>query len=208
MGRRRAGAKERAGTVKSSTAQQWRECFNAALRRGENATPLEAAAELKRLGDWTAALTRVVVEASQAFGWRAAAKGHRLDLLPVSQQEYLSLDAVAFPPGEKRWQFPVAVFELENSQSKDRIAYSLWKLLCVKAQLRIVFCYRAQAHDAPLLMNWLKVYVLRSMSDDARERLEGETVLVIGNRGENESFPYGYFKWWLADVGTSSFDPF
>ena len=45
-------------------------------------------------------------------------------------------------------QFPVAIFELENCGDEDRIAYSLWKLLCVKAELRVVFCYRKRAADA------------------------------------------------------------
>lgn len=33
--------------------------------------------------------------------------------------------------------------ELENSRDSERIAYSLWKVLCVRAELRIVFCYRS-----------------------------------------------------------------
>ena len=36
------------------------------------------------------------------------------------------------------------VIELENSSREDMIAYSLWKVLCVRADLRVVFCYRKQ----------------------------------------------------------------
>jgi hypothetical protein len=126
-------------------------------------------------------------------------------MLPVAQSEYLSLDVVAFAPGEKRWQFPTAVFELENNGDEDRIAYSLWKLLCVKAELRAVFCYRKRAADATPLVRELSAEVVQAMAAGMRSRLEGETVVVVGNRGDAEAFPYGYFRWWMLDAGTASF---
>jgi hypothetical protein len=50
--------------------------------------------------------------------------------LPQAGKEYLGLDVTAFPEGkEPRWPLPVAVFELENSPSDNRVAYSLWKVL-------------------------------------------------------------------------------
>lgn len=189
-----------------SLAHRWKESFDSIVRRGEHAEPLEQSAAGARLGDWTKALTRVVVETSEACGWRATARGHRLEMLPVAQSEYLSLDVVAFAPGEKRWQFPIAVFELENNGDEDRIAYSLWKLLCVKAALRVVFCYRKRAVDATPLVRALSAEVVHAMAAGTRSRLEGETVVVVGNRGDTETFPYGYFRWWLLDVGTANFD--
>lgn len=187
-------------------AHRWKTCFDATVRRSEHAKPLEHAAATTRLRDWTKALTRVVVETSHGCGWRATARGHRLEMLPVAQSEYLSLDVVAFAPGEKRWQFPTAVFELENNGDEDRIAYSLWKLLCVKAELRAVFCYRKGAADATPLIRELSAEVVHAMAEDMRSRLEGETLVVVGNRGEAEAFPYGYFRWWRLDAGTASFD--
>ena len=63
------------------------------------------------------------------MGWRGAARGHKSDLLPVSRSEYLALDVVAFETaGDRRWRFPVGVFELENSPADDLVAYSLWKV--------------------------------------------------------------------------------
>ena len=80
------------------------------------------------------------------MGWRGAARGHRSDLLPVARSEYLALDIVAFETtGDRRWRFPVAVFELENSPADDLVAYALWKILCVRASLRVMFCYRRDA---------------------------------------------------------------
>jgi hypothetical protein len=190
----------------TSLAKQWKECFATTVRRAQHADPLERAAKDERLGDWTKALTRVVVETCQSCGWSATAKGHRLEMLPVARSEYLSLDVVAFPPGEKRWQFPVAIVELENSGDQDLIAYSLWKLLCVKADLRLLLCYRRRAEDAAPLIRHLSDEVVSAMAVSSRLRLEGETVVVVGNRGDAATFPYGYFRWWALDVGTASFD--
>jgi hypothetical protein len=36
--------------------------------------------------------------------------------------------------------------------------------------------------------------------------LQGETVLVIGNRGEGETFPYGYFTYWMLDANIGRFE--
>ncbi len=36
--------------------------------------------------------------------------------------------------------------------------------------------------------------------------LTGETVLIIGNRGEGETFPRGYFKMWLLDYNVGRFE--
>ena len=36
--------------------------------------------------------------------------------------------------------------------------------------------------------------------------LGGETVMVIGNRGEGETFPWGYFKMWKLDRNVERFE--
>ena len=58
--------------------------------------PLQAAALAGKLAAWTTELTGAVVETCTAMGWRAAAKGHLGQVLPVSRGEYLALDVVAF----------------------------------------------------------------------------------------------------------------
>src|SRR5689334_20183102 len=127
---------------KRSVDEQWRASFLQTVQQHERAMPLREAALKGTLGVWTKELTAVVVSTCEAMDWRASAKGHRLELLPVLGSEYLSMDVMAFPEGKKRWRFPSAVIELENSQNDDRVAYSLWKVLAVTADLRIVFCYR------------------------------------------------------------------
>lgn len=104
-----------------------------------------------------------------------------------------------------RWPLPVAVFELENSNNDDRVAYSLWKVLCVRADLRVVFAYRPDWEKARQVVAVLEGEVVGSLTIPQRESLGGQTVLVMGSRGEGETFPWGYFKFWKLDANLGRF---
>jgi hypothetical protein len=41
---------------------------------------------------------------------------------------------------------------------------------------------------------------------EERATLGGQTVLVMGNRGEGETFPWGYFKLWMLDTNRGRFE--
>jgi hypothetical protein len=129
-------------------------------------------------------------------------------LLPVSRGEYLSLDVIAFAPDERRWRFPLAVMELENQAHEDFIAYSLWKLLSVRATLRVLFCYRKEASQAGPFKTHLQKEVMEAMDIGTRAALDGNTLLVIGRRAEAETFPHGFFAWWRLDANTGRFENF
>src|SRR5258707_13435914 len=106
--------------------------------------------------------------------WKAAAKGNRSHLLPVSGEEYLALDVVAFEPaGDRRWRFPVAVFELENHRTDDRVAYSLWKVLCLRSALRVVFAFRRDWEASRQTVGEVCDAVVRSMPTADRAGLAG-----------------------------------
>ena len=186
--------------------EQFRGAFYDSLRVTERAAPLKEAALAGRLGAWTQALTAVAVETGRKMGWKVSAKSHKLDLLPVQRSEYLGLDVIAFADGEKRWRFPAAVMELENSADVDQIAYSLWKVLSVRATLRVVFCYRRSSDQVPTLVKHLREEVIEAMGLAGRVKLEGQTVLVVGSRNESETFPYGFFNWWELDTNTGRFE--
>jgi len=186
---------------------QWKEAFLRTLQVYENAGLLRAAALDERLADWTAYLTEAVVHTCQSLGWMSAAKGNKLHILPVPHCEYLTLDVMAFAPTSAGgWCFPVAVAELENSANEERIAYSLWKVLCVRSDLRIVFCYRHSFADAPTLVSYLGREVVASLTIEDRMNLKGETCLVIGSRNDSATFPYYFFKWWPFDKNTGNFN--
>jgi hypothetical protein len=95
--------------------------------------------------------------------------------------------------------------EFENSKKDDRIAYSLWKVLCVRSALRVVFCYRKQAAEAPALIHFLRDEVIKAIDPESRLKLGGHTILVVGSRSDAETFPYGFFKWWRLDRNTGQF---
>ncbi|MBK9745778.1 MAG: hypothetical protein IPO91_03275 [Chloroflexi bacterium] len=177
-------------------AQLWRTTFMNTLRDPDVASALRSAT---LRGDWTAAMTAAVVRTCEAVDWRASAKGHVLKLQPIEHGEYLALDVIAFKPSQGRWHFPLAVFELENG-SDDRIAYSLWKVLCVQAALRVVIAYRQHEQEIPTLVRFLREDVLAPLSNAERQQFGGETLLIIGNREAVDAFPSGFFKWWRLNM--------
>ena len=186
-------------------AEQWRSVFFETVRRHHHAVLLQEASLRGQLGQWTAALTEVVVSACEAMGWQASAKGHKLELLPVARHEYLSQDVMAFVEGKPRWSFPAAVMELENRQDEDHIAYALWKVLCVRAELRVVYCYRRSGSEVAALVQFLQNDVIAAMGIQGRMALTGQTLVVVGSRDEAGVFPYGFFKWWELEQNTGTF---
>jgi hypothetical protein len=190
----------------NSIAQRWFGAFMETVKTHEGSAMLREAAERGELKHWTQALTSVVVGTFPQMGWRGAAREHKSNLLPISRSEYLALDAVAFESaGDQRWRFPVGVFELENSPADDLVAYSLWKVLCVRASLRVVFCYRRDASEGAGLVRHLADAVVRSMEIPTRSALGGETLVIVGSRSESATFPYGFFKDWTLDANTARF---
>ena len=190
-----------------STFEQWRNRFQDVVREPENAGPLKSASQAEDLKSWTSSLTATVVKSCAALGWPAAAKGHPLEHLPQVGQEYLSIDVMAFPPTRLgRWPAPEAVFELENRRTDDRVAYSLWKVLCVRAKLRVVFAFRRDWDKSRETVAAMNRDVIGSLSASERDTLLGETVLIVGNRGEDETFPWGYFKMWKLDPNVGRFE--
>lgn len=196
--------------METSLSEKWVKAFRDVVMHPRISDPLKTASIDENLRHWTTLLTDAVVESCHQLDWQAAAKGHTLYLLPQKGQEYLGLDAVAFDvaPGQRhssRWPFPVAVFELENSLSDDRVAYSLWKVMCVKAGLRVVFAYRRDSLQVADLVNSLKINVVSGIPSIERARIFGEILLVIGNRSDGEAFPWGFFKFWHLDLNAGSF---
>lgn len=185
--------------------EEFREAFFVAARDGSASLRLRETGLNGPLGGWTKALTTTVVEACGAIGLRASAKGHELDLLPVARSEYLALDVTAFADGPRRWLYPTLIAELENQVKPDFIAYSLWKVLAVRAALRIVFCYRKEREAVGELVSYLNSEVVEALGVAARAGLEGETLLVIGTRAEASTFPHGFFAWFALERNAGRF---
>lgn len=193
----------------TALATKWTSQFFATL--GDDrlaADELKDASVRSDLARWTSTLTGVVVRSFEQLGWAAAGKGHRCTVLPVKRHEYLSQDVMAFAASGSGWRFPVAVCELENSPDADLVAYSLWKVLCVRCGLRILFCYRADAADGPGFVASLAGSVVDAMPIAERVALAGETLVVVGSRSDAGTFPYGFFQAWKLNSNTGRFERF
>ncbi len=184
----------------------WKNSFMNTLLQCECAEPLKEAALAENLGTWTKELTHVVAKTCKSLGWHPASKGNKCSFLPIPRCEYLSLDVMAFQEKAGEWNFPHAVMELENSFKDNTIAYSLWKVICIRVPLRFVFCYRRSSTEGSSLINSLCKSVIASLPIEERMRLGGETIVVVGSRNDASTFPYGFFKWWRLNKNTGRFD--
>jgi hypothetical protein len=191
--------------MSTDLSPRFRSAFFTAAQDGSASACLREAGLHGSLGEWTQALTTTVVEACEAIGLRASAKGHELDLLPVPRSEYLALDVTAFAEGPRRWIYPTLIAELENQVNPVFIAYALWKVLAVRAGLRVVLCYRKEREAVGELVSYLNREVVEALGVAARAGLEGETLLIVGTRGEASTFPHGFFAWFTLERNAGRF---
>lgn len=191
------------------SAREWTRSLYATLN-GELGTAqrLRDAAIAGDLSSWTQALTNLMAESLRRLELDVAGKGHRCTSLPVAREEYLAIDVAAFERTEGSWRYPVAVCELENSTREDVVAYALWKVLCIRNSLRVVFCYRHARTDGTRLVTVLADRVVRAMTPDDRQRLTGDTVVFVGSRNESATFPYGFFQAWRLNRNLGRFETF
>jgi len=185
----------------------WYTEFVEVIRTSSIGYPLRDASVAGDLKAWTSSLTKAVVLSCEKMEWKAAGKSHKLDLLPKAGQEYLSLDVMGFDPTSicGRWPMPVAAFELENDRTDDRVAYSLWKLLCVQTKLRVVFAFRTDWDTGRDSVRSIGQDVIQSLSMQQLHDLSGDTAMIFGNRGSGSYFPDGFFKCYLLDKELQQF---
>lgn len=187
----------------------WWEQFLTQVQEPERAERLKQASLDEDLKAWTELTTSAVVRACRALGWDAAARGYPSRRLPQRGHEYLGIDVMAFPPvttADVPWPLPLAVFELENQRRDERVAYSLWKVISVRSRLRVVLSYRPDWEQGRRLIQSLQDAMIGSLEPDDVRTLEGDTILIVGNRGEGETFPWGYFKRWRLNVNLGRFE--
>ncbi len=88
----------------------------------------------------------------------------------------------------------------------DRVGYLLWKVLCLRTDLRVVSAFRRDWEESCRSVDAICLDVVGSITIPERVAVTGETVLIIGNRGDSETFPCGYFKMWLLDTKLGRFE--
>jgi len=149
---------------------------------------LRGAAHGRILRPWTELLTTAVARACVSLGWQVAAKGVGRSPLPFPRFECLGLDLTAFESGTG-WRPVLAAFELENANSFEKVAYALWKVTSVRADLAGLFCFRREPDEIGGFVARLGEEVMQHVPDPA-----GELLVVAGTRAAAETFPDGYFR--------------
>ncbi|PSB02353.1 hypothetical protein [Merismopedia glauca] len=189
--------------MSQSIGKLWQTKFEKLLHQGNYGESLQ---QSQGLGNWTKAMTSAVVVTCQLMGWQASAKGYPLANKTVATSEFLALDVMAFASDYGQWQFPIAVMELENNP--DRIDYSLWKVLCLRVPLRIVFCYCRSPSDRVHKIETLRNRIIQPMPVAERIAITGETLIVVGSMEHLDIFPHSFFKWWELNANTGNFQVF
>ena len=170
-----------------SLADQFWSRMHSSVRDQALAPQLQAAADGARFGPWTELVTEALVRTCRSLGWTCSAKVAGAKPLPVERQEYLGIDVLAFP-SRAGWRYPIAAIELENSRRRDLIAYALWKVCTVRAQLAVLVCYQYEAVEVASLAAGLEEQVLRPLAPEV------ETLVIVGTRGSAGTYPDGYFQ--------------
>jgi hypothetical protein len=115
--------------------------------------------------------------------------------------EYLNIDAIFFDESAyDNWEnddwdppiLPSAAIELENDYDPKKITYCLWKLLCIRAHLRILIGYQRQLDR----IESLKAHLEKVISENRlMEGDPGSLLVIIGDDSlPNESEWKEYFN--------------
>ena len=114
--------------------------------------------------------------------------------------EYLGIDAMFFDKSKygATWKvgdwdpfiLPSAIVELENDYNRKKIAYCLWKLLCIRCELRILICYQKKWKRIDSLKIELENIIT---SKGLMSKGEKELIVIIGDDTEGD-------KKWKAGI--------
>ncbi len=121
--------------------------------------------------------------------------------------EYMDIDAFFIDNAEyelikkksKEWDpfvLPRAVVELENNFDVKRISYALWKILCIRAPIRVLICYQRGSGKVATLKKQLEDVIWRG---SLMKGTDGDLLVIIGDENKDEESSYGdyftVFEW-------------
>ena len=123
-----------------------------------------------------------------------------------TRTEYLDMFALYFdkkdydlPFGmsdyEDPFVLPMAVIELENSFDFNKIAYCLWKTLCVRTPIRALICYQKGMDEVESLAKHLEDVIWQR---GLLRGNNGDLFIIVGNdkKGDSEWEDYfNVFEW-------------
>jgi len=123
-------------------------------------------------------------------------------------REYLNIDAVFINKSEyglHSWgakgikygplALPEAVAELENDWDVDKICYDLWKILCIRAPVRVLVCYQKNEEMVNNLRQRLENIIWGS---SLMKGTDGDLLVIIGKekmQAKPWSDYFSVFEW-------------
>jgi len=124
--------------------------------------------------------------------------------------EYLNIDAIFIDNAEYDIMYqdngqydpfvlPRAVVELENEYNIEKISYCLWKILCVRAPIRVLICYQNGKEKVKSLREHLENVIWQG---SLMKGSDGDLLVVIGDdsaRGEASWEDYFMVFEWRSD---------
>lgn len=114
-----------------------------------------------------------------------------IDGLFVDNDAY---DSIPYKYNKDPLVLPRVAVELENDPSRDKIAYCLWKTMCIRTPIKVLICYQSNAENVALL----KAYLEKVMGNLMNET-DADVIIIIGNEsaGENAVWKdyYTAFEW-------------
>ena len=122
--------------------------------------------------------------------------------------EYLNIDAFFIDNAEydiikekadSEWDpfiLPRAVVELENSYEVKKISYCLWKILCLRAPIRVLICYQRDTKGVTSLAKRLEGIIWQG---SLMKGTDGDLLVIIGDdsAGDDASWReyFTIFEW-------------
>ncbi len=116
--------------------------------------------------------------------------------------EYLNIDAFFIDKAEDDlikeeseydpFVLPRAVVELENSDDKMKISYCLWKILCVRAPIRVLICYQSSRDKVTNLKQHLEGAIWQG---SLMKGTDGDLLVIVGDESSWNKASWGeYFS--------------
>jgi len=149
-----------------------------------------------RDAEWTEFMRKVMDSVGEKMNCRV------VRLRPDDKErsgEYLNIDAVFIDEAEYdlvekekiEWDpfvLPRAVVELENSSKSMKISYCLWKILCVRAPIRVLICSQSNKDEVITLKEYLERVIWRG---SLIKGTEGDLLVIIGDESVSKSWAPG-----------------
>jgi len=166
------------------TSEQWVEAFWQSL--AENREKANMGEYFRRSSKWTELMVEDVLK--KGIGKRTNCQVSCIShdkMIKEKNSEYLTIDAMFFNENDYKTKnrkgydpfvLPTVVVEHENmGTGEDKICFCLWKLMCIRAGLRVLICYSDSVKG-------LKKQLEDTMQEgNLAKNLMGDLIVIVGD---------------------------